>query len=658
MSPALRIDLSAAPRWRRGNRWWIVHDPIGNVYYRLNDRDFSELAQRTASNVLTSQAVAAEMLSGVTRQATTSTRRNPLAIRLLDFPVDAVAARLARYSDWLMSPPAICVWLAVMLIAIFTVMVGWQRLTMQLPSFRQFVTVENALLMVAVTIMTKSIHELGHAVACKRWGGSVGDIGVMLLCGMPCLFCDVTDSWRFANRWGRAAVMAAGMYVEWVLAALATFGWWLTSDSWLNLLCLDLMFVCGVSTILFNGNPLGRYDGYFILCDVVDCPNLQAAAAYSWRTVVQSCLGQCFFSIRDLLLATYHLMGSAYRTVLTIVIGAWIARLLTSLYLTPLAIVLMAAAILTATIPWLISWRNWLTGRGAWSMIPRFQRFLVFGLIVCALIVTLGYERTVHVSTNGNVDLRDNSSVFVPPGGGCVVKVNFSVGEQVNCGDVLAMLQSPELELQHLELSARHEQLSTRLFGLQRRALTEPGLLEQAPQLEAAIHAAAKQLELTARQLESLSLIAPRSGIIFPPLEDSFSPNVERIGAVYTGGAGWCRIGGSQRKVARLRIDRDSLRHIGVDNAVHLTSATARHQVVSGKVMAILDTAESTNATAKEASEKKLQDHANPRTIEVWCELPDSANWHTGTQVWGWIEGVSEPLWRTFWQSVYRAIAP
>ena len=103
-------------------------------------------------------------------------------------------------------------------------------------------------------------------------------MGVMILVLTPCLYCNVSDSWMLPNKWQRAAIGAAGMYVECIIASLATFFWWFSTPGLLNMLCLNIIFVSSVSTIMFNANPLLRYDGYYILADLTEIPNLRQKA--------------------------------------------------------------------------------------------------------------------------------------------------------------------------------------------------------------------------------------------------------------------------------------------------------------------------------------------------------------------------------------------
>ena len=129
----------------------------------------------------------------------------------------------------------------------------------------------------------KILHELGHAMTCKHFGGEVHEMGFMLLVFSPCLYCDVSDAWRLRSKWQRIAVSAAGMIVELVLAALATIVWWYAQPGVVQLVALNIMIICTVNTLLINGNPLMRYDGYFIFSDLVETPNLWQRSREAFR---------------------------------------------------------------------------------------------------------------------------------------------------------------------------------------------------------------------------------------------------------------------------------------------------------------------------------------------------------------------------------------
>lgn len=122
--------------------------------------------------------------------------------------------------------------------------------------------------------LVKILHELAHGVASLRHGAHCHELGVMLFVGTPVLYCDVTDSWRLPSRWSRMAIAAAGIYIELWIASLATLVWWLAEPGLVSNIALQLMLICGISSLIFNGNPLLKYDGYFILADALKMPNL------------------------------------------------------------------------------------------------------------------------------------------------------------------------------------------------------------------------------------------------------------------------------------------------------------------------------------------------------------------------------------------------
>ena len=109
---------------------------------------------------------------------------------------------------------------------------------------------------------------------------------------MPCLYCDVSDSWLLKSRWRRIAIAAGGMIVELSLAATCTWLWWFSLPGFFNSLCFHVMVVCSVSTLLFNGNPLLKYDGYYIFSDLIAVPNLaDKAQRQLYSCIGKTCLG-------------------------------------------------------------------------------------------------------------------------------------------------------------------------------------------------------------------------------------------------------------------------------------------------------------------------------------------------------------------------------
>ena len=127
--------------------------------------------------------------------------------------------------------------------------------------------------------MVKVIHEFGHGLSCKAFGGECHEMGVLLMCLSPALYANVTDAWTLADKWKRIVISFAGIYVELVIASVATFVWWYTGKyPTVNNIALCIMVLCSVSTVMFNANPLMRFDGYYMLADWLEVPNLREKA--------------------------------------------------------------------------------------------------------------------------------------------------------------------------------------------------------------------------------------------------------------------------------------------------------------------------------------------------------------------------------------------
>jgi hypothetical protein len=150
---------------------------------------------------------------------------------------------------------------------------------------------QNVLLMWLTTFVIKSIHELGHGLTCKHFGGEVHEIGVMALVFTPYFFVNVSDSWVMPNRMHRMLVSAAGIYVELIFAAFATFFWAIVQPGLLKDFLFNIIFIASVSTLIFNANPLMRFDGYYIMTDLIEVPNLQSKS----RALIQHQVNRLLF---------------------------------------------------------------------------------------------------------------------------------------------------------------------------------------------------------------------------------------------------------------------------------------------------------------------------------------------------------------------------
>ena len=254
-----------------------------------------------------------------------------LAYRLRGINPDAWLGRLVLYSDSLLSRQAVVIWT---LLAVFTsllVIFDFQRLSAVSHLWDWIISPHASLSLFLTFLVTRAIHELGHALACKRFGARCPDIGLFFLLGAPCVYCDVSESWALPSRWQRAAVAVAGMYFEMIVATVAAWIWLLTIDSPVNTLALQTMFVCSVSTLFINANPLMRFDGYHILADLLDETNLRTKADHlAYAVTRRLILGSPWEVPRQRklwLLVCFSFAGWGYRAFLSIAIATVIVVL-------------------------------------------------------------------------------------------------------------------------------------------------------------------------------------------------------------------------------------------------------------------------------------------------------------------------------------------
>ncbi|MFG6489081.1 hypothetical protein ACG04R_20515 [Roseateles sp. BYS78W] len=197
---------------------------------------------------------------------------NPLAMRFPLVDPDRLLERLARALQPARGRLVVAAWLAVVLPALAMLPSHWRELT---HGFSDQWLASGHLLMLAVLFpLVKVAHELGHGLACKWHGGEVHEAGVLMLAFYPVPYVDVSHSAAFAGKWQRALVGAAGMLTELFIAALAFYAWLALEPGLARGIAHGVAVLASVTTLFFNANPLLRYDGYYILADLIEIPNL------------------------------------------------------------------------------------------------------------------------------------------------------------------------------------------------------------------------------------------------------------------------------------------------------------------------------------------------------------------------------------------------
>ena len=197
---------------------------------------------------------------------------NPSALKLPLLDPDRWLSAALPYYRWLFTWVGGLLWLAVVLYGAALGAMHWKALTHNV--WDQVFSAGNVLAMALVYPLVKAVHELGHACAVKARGGEVHEIGLMFLLLVPIPYVDASAAAGFADKRWRMLVGAAGILVELFLAALAMIAWTQLEPGLGRSVAYNVIILCGVSTLFMNGNPLLRYDGYYVLSDAIEIPNL------------------------------------------------------------------------------------------------------------------------------------------------------------------------------------------------------------------------------------------------------------------------------------------------------------------------------------------------------------------------------------------------
>jgi putative peptide zinc metalloprotease protein len=248
------------------------------------------LAQLNAADLLQTQGApdSAELLN---RAAKAQRSRwwqgalNPLAVRVRLWYPEKFFDRTIPMFRWLFSWSGAALWLVVVLPAIVLAAQNWSALSDSAPE--RLLAAGNLLVLALSYPVLKTLHELGHGYAVKAFGGTVHEIGVLFLVFMPVPYVDASSASEFRSKWRRVIVGAAGMIVEVFIAAVALYVWLSVEQGIVRTLAYNVMIIAGISTVLFNGNPLLRYDGYYILSDLLEIPNLAMRATRYWGYLVE-----------------------------------------------------------------------------------------------------------------------------------------------------------------------------------------------------------------------------------------------------------------------------------------------------------------------------------------------------------------------------------
>ncbi|KAA1261405.1 putative peptide zinc metalloprotease protein YydH [Rubripirellula obstinata] len=638
-----RPDLSANRQRYQGTGYWVVKEPVGLQYFRFHDEEYFILnmldghvslqqikegfERRFAPQKITfgdlQQFIGMLHRSGLVisnspgqgkalrergrkkkNKETLGKFANVFALRYRGFDPEKILNAILPWFGWIFTVPALLCFGLLLFAASMLLASQYDTVYAKLPTFQQFFAADRWLILAATMGIVKVIHEFGHGLSCKKFGGECHEIGFMLLVFTPCLYCNVSDSWMLPNKWKRVWIGAAGIYVEMILASVAAFVWYFTENgTTINDLCLNMMFLNVVSTVLVNGNPLLRFDGYYILMDALEIPNLrQKSTEVLKRWFQKTCLGlelqdDPFLPTRGkFMFAMFTIASVIYRWVVVFSIVWFVIKVLEPYGLQ--AVGRMVAVVgffgLVAQ-PVKQTWKFCRTP-GRLSKVKR-KPLLTSLAIFAAIIAGVCYiPLPHHIDCAFEVRPSEAGSVYA----GAPGRIEWTVDPKaiVRQGDPIAVLKNPDLEIQLAQLRGEETVSQVKLRNLSFQVRDNEALKSQIETQEELLASVQHLREKTEEELDRLTVRAKRDGyVIEPPYREPQNGRDGRLpgwtgspldqknrGALLTADDVICEIGAPNDYEAVVVIDQGDVQLVREGQAVDLKFDSLRMKTFSGMI--------------------------------------------------------------------------
>ena len=446
---------------------------------------------------------------------------NPISIKTKLFNPDRLLARLLPFCDWFFGKTVLAIWCLLAVVAIWVVSVEFSEL--QSASVGVF-SGTRWLWMLLLWLGLKVIHELAHGIACKRYGGDVPEAGVLLLLFTPMAYVNVTSMWRFSNRWHRIVVAGAGMYVELLISFVALIVWHRSTGTIADV-AFQVFLMASVTTVLFNANPLMRFDGYFILSDLLNVPNLYAKGTKWFADRLKA----LFFGTprtRGLCppdeLRCVAIYGSlAFFWKISISVGLVIAA--SALFQGAGLVLALNGVVLWFGLP-IARQVSRVFGPNAKHSINPWRTIVSCSASVFLVIGMFTFFRAPSIKSVPAIVQFNEETILRAGADGFVREILVSDGQAVFAGQPVVRLANPQLTLEVDQLRRQAEE--ARIQGRIHQQLQETSLsLAQTERYHSLVH----QAEEKQKQADQLVVRAPFDGFVFKrQLENTLGSFAER----------------------------------------------------------------------------------------------------------------------------------
>ena len=548
----LRPAINVRRQNFRGERWIVLENSFSNQYFRLRPAAYEFvsrlrpdctveqvwqqclnrfpdtapsqeaviqlLSQLYFSNLLQYDLAAdsAQLFERYKKRKQREISFRFLNIMFMRFPLldpDRFLVRTLPVVKKLISPFGALLWLLVVGFGIKIAMDNFSDLRVE---GEGILAANNLFLLYLSTIAIKALHEFGHAYFCRRFGGEVHVMGVMLMVFTPMPYVDATSSWSFRERWKRVLVGAAGMIVEVFFAAIAAFVWSKTAPGVVHSIAYNIMFVASVSTLVFNLNPLLRFDGYYILSDLLEIPNLNQRATTQLRHLCERHLfgvkkseTQAATRREATWLTVFGITSGIYRVIVFSGVLLFVADRFLIIGIVMAVVCLISWAVVPA-----VRFVKYLAAN------PRLDRVRPRAIAVTAgiavvLIVLLAVVPFPYSFRAPGIVIATQRTQIANETAGEVAELLVSSGSVVKRGQPLLRLKNSELSLQLADTRAHLDEINARLLQAMNKDSAD---ITPLTSLRDAVGDVLKKLSVDS---ESLTIRARHDGVwVAPGIED------------------------------------------------------------------------------------------------------------------------------------------
>ena len=577
--------------------------------------------------------------------------KSPMALRFPLWNPDKFLTKSKTVGHWLFSPLAGFIYLFIVIAALVQVGVHWQAISSNFSD--QAFSASNWLALALVYPIIKLLHELGHGYAVKRWGGDVNEMGVMFLVFMPVPYVDASASSLFRSKHQRMFVAAAGILVESFLAAVAALLWVYAEPGIFRAFLFNVMLIGGVSTILFNGNPLLRFDAYYVLADWLEFPNFgKRANKYIGYLLKRYTLKQpeespCKDIKERFWLAGYSIAAFCYRMVVMVGIALFVA---TEFFFigVMLAMWSLYQSIIAPLVKVILNvWPE--------SSARHYRlRLIVTSVSSITALYILLFIIPLPSFTVAQGVFWAPEETQLHAGADCFIReVPVTQGQQVSKQQALIFCESTQLKTEVAVATAR----LTELQAMRRASLVKDVL--EASILRDELQRVGAELSLAKQRIEDLTILSPLDGQIqlerVDDLAGRFIIRGSYLGYVNQSQLKTVRVAVPQSVISRVRSDSHLVlvRSSSQFDTVH--EATVLREVPEGS-KAVVASALTTEGGGNIALDPSAKDEI--QALENWfqfdLQLPSSAHGRVGERVYVRFEHSYEPLGELLWRNIRR----